>query len=165
MIKTRDELQSYRESCRRALNAQKCRVLICAGTGCLAGGSLDIYNGLIALCNEKGLNTQITLEKHVEHEGIGIKKSGCHGFCEMGPLVKIEPYGYLYTKVKAEDCAEIVEKTILCGEPVTRLFYKDKEGAAYEKQFDIPFYKKQSRTVLDECGQIDAESVDEYLIS
>ncbi len=163
MIKNRIELKEYRESCQRALNAQKCRVLICAGTGCLAGGSLDIYNGLIALCKEKGLDTQITLEKHVEHEGIGIKKSGCHGFCEMGPLVKIEPYGYLYTKVKAEDCEEIVEKTILGGEPVSRLFYKDKEGVAYEKQFDIPFYKKQSRTVLDECGQIDADSVDEYI--
>ncbi len=163
MLKTRDELVSYRESCRQGLNAQKCRILICAGTGCVAGGSLDIYNRLIELCREKGLDTQVKLEKHVEHEGIGIKKSGCHGFCEMGPLVKIEPYGYLYTRVKVEDAEEIVEKTVLGAEPVERLFYKDQNGVAYEKQFDIPFYKKQSRTVLDECGQIDADSIDEYI--
>ena len=163
MIKTRTELQEYREFCLAGLNAQKCRILICAGTGCVAGGSIDIYNRIIELCKEQGLDTQVVLEKHVDHEGIGVKKSGCHGFCEMGPLVKIEPYGYLYTKVKVEDCEEIVEKTILHAEPVERLFYKDKEGVAYEKQFDIPFYKKQSRTVLDECGQIDADSIDEYI--
>ena len=55
MIKSRVELQNYREACQRALNAQKCRVLICAGTGCLAGGSLDIYNGLIELCLHGGI--------------------------------------------------------------------------------------------------------------
>ncbi len=163
MIRTRTELQEYRQSCLCGLNAQKCRILVCAGTGCVAGGSIDIYNRIIELCRAKGLDTQVVLEKHVDHEGIGVKKSGCHGFCEMGPLVKIEPYGYLYTKVKVEDCEDIVEKTVLCAEPVERLFYKDKEGNSYEKQFDIPFYKKQSRTVLDECGQIDADSIDEYI--
>ncbi len=163
MLNSRNDLIEYRELCRRALNAQKCRILVCAGTGCVAGGSLDIYERLIELCRERGLETQVVLEKHVDHDGIGIKKSGCHGFCEMGPLVKIEPYGYLYTKVKYDDCEEIVEKTVLNAEPVSRLFYKDKNGTAYERQFDIPFYKKQSRTVLDECGQIDADSIDEYI--
>lgn len=163
MLSSRQELKDYRSLCRRALNSQRCRVLVCAGTGCVAGGSLDIYARLIELCREQGLDTQVVLEKHVEHEGVGIKKSGCHGFCEMGPLVKIEPYGYLYTKVKLEDCEEIVNKTILCAEPVTRLFYRDKSGAIFERQFDIPFYKRQSRTVLDECGQIDADSIDEYI--
>ncbi len=163
MIKTREELIAYRETCLHALNSQKCRILVCAGTGCVAGGSLDIYDKLVELCRAKSLDTQVELEKHVDHEGIGIKKSGCHGFCEMGPLVKVEPYGYLYTKVKVDDCDEIVEQTVLNAEPVERLFYKDQEGVTYKKQFDIPFYKKQSRTVLDECGQIDANSIDEYI--
>ena len=59
MIKTRTELQEYRESCIGGLNAQKCRILICAGTGCVAGGSIDIYNRIIELCKEQGLDTQV----------------------------------------------------------------------------------------------------------
>ncbi len=162
MLKSRNELKSYRELCQTALNMQKIRVLVCAGTGCVSGGSIEVYERLIKLSRESGLDTQIVLEKHVDHDGIGIKKSGCHGFCEMGPLVKIEPMGWLYLKVKLEDCEEIVEKTLKNGEPVERLFYMDGEKV-YEKQFDIPFYKKQTRIVLDECGQIDADSIDEYI--
>ena len=79
------------------------------------------------------------LEGHVPHPEV--KKSGCHGFCEMGPLVRIEPYNYLYLKVKLEDCEEIFEKTILHGEPVTRLMYED-NGRVYETQEEIPFYAK-----------------------
>ncbi len=157
------ELEALRESCRRALELQKVKVLVCAGTGCVAGGSLDIYRRLIELAEEKGLDVHIELDFEEKHgHGIGIKKSGCNGFCEMGPLVKIEPYGYLYLKVKVSDCEEIVEKTIMNGEPVERLFYSQ-DGVVYPKQFDIPFYKKQTRIVLDECGQIDADLIDEYI--
>ena len=91
-----------------------------------------------------------------------MKKSGCHGFCEMGPLVRIEPEGYLYTKVKLSDCEEIVEKTILNNEPIDRLAYK-RNGEIYRKQEEIPFYKNQTRIVLEHCGHIDALSVKEYL--
>ena len=88
--------------------------------------------------------------------------SGCHGFCEMGPLVRIEPEGYLYTKVQLSDCEEIVEKTILNNEPIDRLAYK-RNGEIYRKQEEIPFYKNQTRIVLEHCGHIDALSVKEYL--
>lgn len=93
---------------------------------------------------------------------MGLKKSGCHGFCEMGPLVRIEPYGYLYTKVKPADCEEIVEKTVMRGEHIERLAYK-KNGVVFKKQEEIPFYKKQTRLVLEHCGHIDATSIKEYL--
>ena len=86
----------------------------------------------------------------------GVKMSGCHGFCEMGPLVRIEPYNYLYLKVKLEDCEEIFEKTILRGEPVERLMYHD-DHKVYETQEEIPFYAEQTRLVLKNCGHIDAE--------
>jgi NADH-quinone oxidoreductase subunit F len=162
MLKNVAELRSYRTSCEKALGEQSIRVLVCAGTGCVAGGSLDIYKRLVTLCEEQGLNVQVKLEKEVEHSGIGIKKSGCHGFCELGPLVKIEPMGWLYLQVKLEDCEEIVEKTLKNKEKIERLFYSDNTGT-YEKQFDIPFYKNQTRIVLDECGQIDADSIDEYI--
>ncbi len=84
MLKNVAELRSYRTSCEKALGEQSIRVLVCAGTGCVAGGSLDIYKRLVTLCEEQGLNVQVKLEKEVEHSGIGIKKSGCHGFCELG---------------------------------------------------------------------------------
>ena len=80
----------------------------------------------------------------------------------MGPLVRIEPEGILYTKVKLSDCEEIVEKTILENEIVERLVYKV-EGKPYVKQEDIPFYAKQTRVVLEHCGHIDATSIEEYL--
>lgn len=163
MLTSKIALENYRKTCKKALDSQKIRILVCAGTGCVAGGSIDIYNRLIELCSKKGLNVQIQLEKEVSHEGIGIKKSGCNGFCELGPLIKIMPMGWLYLRCTLDDCEEIVEKTVMAGEPIERLMYKDENGVIYSEQFDIPFYKKQTRIVLDECGQIDAESIDEYI--
>ncbi len=97
------------------------------------------------------------------HKGsVGVKRSGCHGFCEMGPLVRIEPGGLLYTKVKVSDCEEIVEKTIIGDEYIDRLAYKQ-NGVIYKQQEEIPFYKMQSRVVLEHCGHIDATSIKEYL--
>ena len=95
----------------KSINDSKCRILICAGTGCLASGSDKIYEKMVSLCSGNS-NVEVSLESHVDHGDIQVKKSGCHGFCEMGPLMKIEPLGILYTKVKLEDCEEIVEKSI-----------------------------------------------------
>lgn len=80
----------------------------------------------------------------------------------MGPLVHIEPQGWLYTKVKLEDCEELVDKTILQGEPIERLAYAI-DGKIYARQDDIPFYRKQTRVVLEHCGKIDSTSIEEYL--
>ena len=91
-----------------------------------------------------------------------VKKSGCHGFCEMGPLMRIEPLGILYTKVKLEDCEAIFERTIKKGDVIRHLLYKQ-NGIEYQKQEEIPFYKKQTRLVLENCGHIDAEHIEEYI--
>ena len=123
---------------------------------------MDIHYRLKELIEEKGLKCTVELEKEPHGDSIGLKKSGCHGFCEMGPLVRIEPEGILYTKVKLSDCEEIVEKTIMENEIVERLVYKV-EGKPYVKQEDIPFYAKQTRVVLEHCGHIDATSIEEYL--
>ena len=139
----------------------KCRVLICAGTGCLAGGSGKIYEKIKELVNNNP-NVDVKFEDHVPHGNIVVKKSGCHGFCEMGPLMRIEPMGILYTKVKLSDCEEIFEKTILKGEVIDRLLYSQ-NGIKYEKQEEIPFYKKQTRLVLENCGHIDAENIEEAI--
>ena len=131
---------------------ERTSVLICAGTGCIAGGALKIYENLKNECESRGLHVHVGLT-HESHENkeLHIKMSGCHGFCEMGPLVHVEPQGILYIHVKPEDCHEILEKTVLGGEVIDRLVYT-LDGVAYPRQQDIPFYKKQTRRVLEHCG-------------
>lgn len=110
MLLKRNDLINARNNYKNSLQNEKKKILICSGTGCVAGGSLEIYDELIRLMKEKGIDCEVSLEKEPHDDTIAIKKSGCHGFCEMGPLVKIESFGYLYIKVKAEDCAEIIDK-------------------------------------------------------
>ena len=154
------ELRAFREVCKKELDGQSKKILVCAGTGCIAGGSLNIYNRLIELCKENGIDVQVCLEDHVEHP-IGAKKTGCNGFCELGPLVRIDPQGWLYTKVKVEDCEEIIEKSIKNEELVQRLVYKN--NVDYAVQEKIPFYEKQTRIVFENCGHIDSEDIGEYI--
>ena len=161
-INNREELIACRHAYKAALDMQNKKVLVCAGTGCIAGGSLDIYARLKELMEDRGINCTVQLEKEPHDESVGLKKSGCHGFCEMGPLVRIEPQGWLYTKVKLEDCEEIVDETIARGELIERLAYH-KNGEVYPRQEEIPFYKKQTRVVLANCGHIDADSIEEYI--
>lgn len=187
------ELDAAVKQAEEMLHADSHRILVCAGTGCLAGGSQKIYDRFCEMAKqsdgvkvefvpeaeyagaEKTTNTEAE-EKNSETElhqteqiavneescHVGVKKSGCHGFCEMGPLVRIEPYNYIYIKVKEEDCEEIFNETILHGRPVERLMYH-KDGVVYRQQEEIPFYKKQTRLVLKNCGHIDAENINEYL--
>jgi NADH-quinone oxidoreductase subunit F len=157
------ELNSVKSAVLQEIDDSKCRILICAGTGCLAGGSGLIYERILELV--KGIdNIEVEFAPEIAHKKgeVGVKKSGCHGFCEMGPLMRIEPQGILYTKVKLSDCEEIFEKTILKGEIVNRLLYRQ-NGIEYTKQDEIPFYKRQTRLVLENCGQIDAENIDEAI--
>ena len=162
MIKTREELRKLREIYAASLGEEDKKILICAGTGCISSGSLEIYDELKKIMEERGINVAVELKEEPHEHSVGLKKSGCHGFCEMGPLVRIEPQGWLYVKVKPEDCAEIIEKTIVDGEHIARLAYA-KNGEIYKKQGEIPFYKKQTRHVLEHCGHIDATSIKEYL--
>lgn len=162
-INTREELEAKRGEFKQALSMQYKQILICAGTGCVAGGSLDIYAKLQELIEAKGLKCSVLLEEEPHDPSIGLKKSGCHGFCEMGPLLRIDPMGWLYIKVKVEDCEEILEKSILGDEVVERLVYKDNEGNTYKKQEEIPFYRQQTRVALEHCGHINAESIEEYI--
>ncbi|WML34061.1 NADH-quinone oxidoreductase subunit NuoF [Clostridium sp. OS1-26] len=159
-IKNYDEFIDFSNKCKEKVNSIKYKILVCAGTGCVASGSIEIYERLKELLKVRNLNIEVELDK--EEKGVSVHKSGCHGFCEMGPLVRIEPYQYLYIKVKLEDCEEIIEKTIINEEPVERLMYS-KDEKVYKKQEEIPFYKKQTRVVLENCGHIDAESIISYI--
>ena len=161
-INTREELGVIRSLYKESLGKQYKQILVCAGTGCVAGGSLDIYERLQEIIEERGLKLTLELQEEPHDEMIGLKKSGCHGFCEMGPLLRIEPIGWLYIKVKVSDCEEIIEKSIIGDEVVERLIYKD-DNQSYSKQEEIPFYEKQTRVALEHCGHINAESIEEYL--
>ena len=150
-LENRTQLTLLREQCQEKRNKETCKILVCGGTGCLAGGSDKIFDRFSELT--AGMDhVEVRIGAEIAHgEHVGVKKSGCHGFCEMGPLVRIEPYNYLYLKVKLEDCEEIFEKTVLHGEPVTRLMYKQ-DNEVYQTQEEIPFYAKQTRLVLKNCG-------------
>ncbi len=155
-IENRFQLKQVRAECQAETKQEKCRVLICGGTGCLAGGSAKLYEHMKELAAEHE-NVQVEIGPEIAH--IGVHKSGCHGFCEMGPLMRIEPYGYLYLKVQESDCGEIFEKTVLRGQPVERLMFRQ-DNKVYPSEEEIPFYAKQTRLVLKNCGHIDAERIE-----
>ena len=164
-VLTRESFRAMRETAEEALrrSGSAVNVLVCAGTGCIAGGSLKVCETLKEECERRGLQIYVGLTEHSgEEKSLHIKMSGCHGFCEMGPLVHIEPLGVMYIHVKPEDCCEIVEKTVMRGEIIERLTYQ-RDGVSYPRQEDIPFYKKQHRVVLASCGTSDAEDLDEYI--
>ena len=161
-LENRIQLDLLREQCQEKRNKEVCKILVCGGTGCLAGGSDKIFDKLCELTADMD-HVEVKFGAEIAHGNrVGVKKSGCHGFCEMGPLVRIEPYNYLYLKVKLEDCEEIFEKTVCHGEPVTRLMYKQ-DDEVYQTQEEIPFYAKQTRLVLKNCGHIDAEHIEDAL--
>ncbi len=141
-------------------------VRVCAGTACVAGGSLqvvDAFRRAIEANGAAGEDTTVeTSDGCLGHCDVSI--TGCHGFCAMGPLVKIPHLGIMYCRVKPEDAAEIVETTLVRGEVVERLLFED--PVTHERcrgEEDIPFFKKQQRTALRWCGEIDPENIDEYL--
>lgn len=158
-ISNREALMTERLNAQKEIESQQVRILICAGTGCLAGGSDRIYARLQELCKDIA-HVSVEFGKEIAH--VGIKRSGCHGFCEMGPLVRIEPYNILYIKVQESDCEEIFHETILQGKPIERLLYH-MNGVTYTAQEEIPFYAQQTRIVLKNCGHINAENIDEAI--
>ena len=157
----RGDLQNVRAMYKELLDSQRRRIYVCAGTGCVAGGSLDIYAEFERLLTERRLPYVVKLEKEAGENTIALKKNSCPGFCQKGPLVRIDPEGWMYTKVRPEDCAEILEKTIMKGEIVDRLLYK-KDGVIYKRSEEIPFFRKQTRLVLEHCGHMAADSIEEY---
>ena len=158
---TREAFRTLCEESKKLRAAQGKQVLVCAGTGCVAGGSMKAYDYIKDACEKRGIGVKVSLRQHAGHDEIHLKKSGCHGFCEIGPLVAIEPLGVLYTHVHVEDCDEIIEKTVLRDEVIERLLYQQKKE--YMHRDDIPFYKGQHRLVLKNSGKSDAEDIMEYI--
>ena len=165
MIQNVEALGQVREEAKKALESYKCRILVCSGTGCVATGSEKIYEKMMEIAKD---TPDVVLEfaPHDTKAHVGVKKTGCQGICELGPLVRIQKgdSSVQYTKVQIEDCEEIFEKSVLGDEIVERLLYKQ-NGKTFVKPEKIPFIEKQTRIVLENCGKFDAESLDEYLAS
>jgi NADH:ubiquinone oxidoreductase subunit F (NADH-binding)/(2Fe-2S) ferredoxin/Pyruvate/2-oxoacid:ferredoxin oxidoreductase delta subunit len=127
-------------------------VFICQGTGCVSGKSIEITEALAKAVKEQGLG------------GVKIDFTGCHGFCEQGPVAIIEPEGIFYTHVTIADVPDIVTSHLRDGKPVERLFYIDPvSGQAITYYKDIKFYSMQQRIILRNCGHINPERIEDYI--
>lgn len=166
MINNKEELLQAAEAAKQVISSYDCRILVCSGTGCIATGSQKIYEEFRKIASDEP-GIRIDFAPHDEDEKhVGVKKTGCQGVCELGPLVRIQKGDHVvqYTKVQIEDCKEIFERSVKGDDVVERLLYTQK-GVSYQSPFDIPFLAKQTRIVLENCGKYDAESFDEYLAS
>ncbi len=129
-------------------------ILVCCGTGCLASGSKQVADEFETLIARDGLDAQVECY---------VKRTGCNGFCENGPIVKIMPDDIIYYKVREKDVPEILEKTVAGGQPVERLLYRNDEGQRVTRQQDNPFYKPQHKIALRNIGAVDPTRVEDYI--
>lgn len=163
---TKKALEEIRERYQQAAKKVRKRIVVCAGTGCIANGSLEVHKALEKAIEAAGLQhlVDLSLDVHDESQCVHLTGSGCQGFCAQGPLVNLLPDETMYVKVKPEDATEIIERSILQDEVVERLLYVNPvNGERKRGQLDIPFYKLQNRLVLGECGHVDPENIFEYI--
>ena len=163
----KEMLAAYAKKYENAAEKRTKRIVICAGTGCVANGSLEVMQALKKRIEAENLNVKIELdfENGKQEEFLHVSKSGCQGFCQMGPLLTVYPEQVLYTKVRPEDIDEIVETTLKKGGIVERLLYVDhsRNDKKCKGHDDIQFYHAQTRKVLEPCGMFDPEDVYEYI--
>jgi NADH:ubiquinone oxidoreductase subunit F (NADH-binding)/(2Fe-2S) ferredoxin/Pyruvate/2-oxoacid:ferredoxin oxidoreductase delta subunit len=133
--------------------AKKNFILVCGGTGCESSRADEIYKSLIKEAEVQGVKNEVQ-----------VVKTGCFGFCEQGPIVKVLPQESFYVQVKPEDAAEIISEQVIKGREVKRLLYqKEAKNAETVRIEDINFYQKQFRVVLRNCGVINPENIEEYI--
>ena len=165
MIRTREDLKKRTELANEVMASYDCRILVCSGTGCIASGSEKVYEEFMRIVGD---TPGVTLEfgSHGPEAHLGVRKTGCQGVCELGPLVRIQKGDKVvqYTKVQPSDCQEIFNRTVRGDDVIESLLYKQK-GVTYTSPDEIPFIAKQTRIVLENCGKYDSESLDEYLAS
>jgi len=131
----------------------RAHVLICHGTGCASGGSPKVLEAFKEELRKKNLEKEVL-----------VIATGCHGMCEFGPIVVVYPEGTFYSRVNPEDVSEIVEEHLYKGRIVNRLLYKEPISAEKVCHYkEIPFYGKQHRVVLSNCGYINPDNIDEYI--
>ncbi|KTB48506.1 NADH-ubiquinone oxidoreductase-F iron-sulfur binding region domain-containing protein [Dehalogenimonas alkenigignens] len=152
-LNSASELELLREEIKRSASARTRTVTICCGTGCLAYGGAKVAQAFRDEIINRGLASEVE-----------IKTTGCHGFCERGPLVVIRPENILYQRVKPADVPQVIDETVNGGKVIDRLLYTipgTKQKVTYEH--DVPFYKKQMRLVFGANGYIDPTVIEDYI--
>ena len=147
------ELERLREQLRERAASSPKSVRVCIGTGCAARGSRRLYELLREAVEESAADVEIEA-----------KCVGCHGFCERGPIIVVQPGNIFYQRVEEPDIPEIFRETVLGGRVVERLLYEDPvTGEKATTEDEIPFYQAQERTVLAQNGSIDPASINDYI--
>jgi NADH-quinone oxidoreductase subunit F len=147
------ELEALRESIVSQRDPDSLCITICSGTGCHAYGCEKVTAAFQQEIKQQGLADKVD-----------IRTTGCHGFCERGPLVVIRPKDIFYQRVRVKDVPEIISETVLKGKIIDRLLYSDPNtGQKIVSEHEVPFYQKQKRFVFGSNGYIDPTSIDDYL--
>ncbi len=150
-IRKAEDLIKYRQRLLSSRGADEQWVTVCT-SGCSAYGANKLIPAFLESIAKRGLA-----------EKVRVKATGCHGFCQRGPLVVIQPRGLFYQQMRVEDVDEVVEQTLAKGEIVERLIYKEGELQSFEQEEDVPFYKNQMRLLLKHNSNIDPTSIDDYI--
>jgi NADH-quinone oxidoreductase subunit F len=149
------QLDTWHSSLVAAIDPVRPCITVCGGTGCRVYGSEKVWNAFRDEIERQEVNATVEFD---------VKVTGCHGFCEKGPLVVIHPQGILYTHVGAKDVPEIVSQTVVEGKTIERLLYEEPQtGEKIELEERIPFYRHQHRLILDLNGALDPMNIDEYI--
>ncbi|MGD8236916.1 MAG: NADH-quinone oxidoreductase subunit NuoF [Armatimonadota bacterium] len=152
-LQSAEALNQLAEELAKQRDPSKPCVTVCAGTGCTASGAVDVAEAFRKAIDERGLQDKVDL-----------RATGCHGFCERGPLVVLRPSEIFYQRVTPKDVDEILLETVLAGNVIDRLLYEDPNtGEKIIKEPDVPFYKSQRRLLLAQNGYIDPTSMEDYL--
>lgn len=152
-VSSPSELENLRQSIVQRRDPNKLCISVCAGTGCRASGAEAVVDAFID-----------EIERRELQVNVGLKETGCHGFCERGPVVVIRPKRIFYQRVKPEDVPEIISETVLNGNIIERLLYVDpvtNEKIVYEP--DVPFYKRQTRTIFGANGEVVPTEIEDYI--
>ncbi|HOP81054.1 MAG TPA: NAD(P)H-dependent oxidoreductase subunit E, partial [Armatimonadota bacterium] len=157
------ELAEVKQKTLSALETGCTRVLVCGGTGCMANGAPAVMEALQKALDERNVPVRVDLVDDSKEGTVRLGYSGCPGFCQVGPIVRILPSDYFYIKVTPEDAAEIVEKTVQKGEVVDRLLFTDNDGKTYAKRNELPFYRDQVNVVLADSGIIEPGDIRDYI--
>jgi len=147
------ELEGLRQSLLSKRDPKRTSISVCGGTGCRASGAAAVVDAFIDEIERRELQVNVEL-----------KETGCHGFCERGPLLVIRPKNIFYCHVKPEDVPEIISETVLKGNIIERLLYVDVvTGKKIVSEADVPFYKRQTRTIFGANGEIDPTNIEDYI--
>ncbi|MBW1997545.1 MAG: 4Fe-4S binding protein [Deltaproteobacteria bacterium] len=152
-IESSEQLEELRRSLLSEKEAKETKITVCTGTGCRASGAEEVMKAFEREIGKNGFRAEVTT-----------KGTGCHGFCERGPLVVLDPDGIFYQKVKPEDVPEILSETVKNKRIIKRLLYEDPttgERITHEK--DVPFYKKQQRLLLAKSLDLDPTDIGDYI--